>query len=99
MILVMKGVSTFDERHGGGAGVNHGSVDDLLSSVKIEIGVTVISEDEEIEEGKEESDDNRNDAVEMTNSSETVDTYPTSASTTTPPPTTILSILTVRGKQ
>ena len=88
-----------ERKYDGGAGANHGSVDDLLSSVKIEIGVTVISEDEEIEEGKEESDDNRNDAVEMTNSSETVDTYPTSASTTTPPPTTILSILTVRGKQ
>ena len=71
----------YERGYDGGAGVNHGSVDDLLSSVKSEIGVTVISEDEEIEEGIEESDNNRNDVVEMTKSSETVDTYPTSAST------------------
>ena len=72
----------YERGYDGGAGVNHGSLDDLLSSVKSEIGVTVISEDEEIEEGKEESDNNRNDIVEMTKSSETVDAYPTSASTT-----------------
>jgi hypothetical protein len=67
--LIISVLILYERGYDGGAGVDHGSVDDLLSSVKSEIGVTVISEDREFEEGKEESDD----VVETTKSSKTVD--------------------------
>jgi hypothetical protein len=69
--LIISVLILYERGYDGGVGVDHGSVDDLLSSVKSEIGVTVISEDRDVEEGKEESDD----VVEMTKSSKTVDNY------------------------
>lgn len=75
----------YERGYDGEAGVGHGSVDDLLSSVKSEIGVTKISDDTEAEKGKEESNDNQDDVVEMTKKSlETVDTSSTMSSSATP---------------